>query len=241
MKKTFLIVMLCCIASVSAFAQTTTKVVKGAVIDKDGNPLPGAVVEATGGAESAVVDADGTFSIEVPIWLKSLTAKYAGMKDKKKKISGSDMIFEMKQNSAKWFASLIGSYACFGDEIEDNYLSMGIMAGYIDNWGGYAKITLPVSQIVIRKKPNVSLGVIKSLSSASNIYLGIGYASIPEWDYYDDEYWYGPDDAFMIEFGTIFNLSKRINLNAGIVYCSEWDYNFECSRFELQLGLGFRF
>ncbi|WP_417471148.1 carboxypeptidase-like regulatory domain-containing protein, partial [Leyella stercorea] len=39
----------------------STRIIKGAVVDKNGNPLPGATVEATNGAESTTVDADGTF------------------------------------------------------------------------------------------------------------------------------------------------------------------------------------
>ena len=64
----------------------STKEVKGVVIDKNGNPLPGAKVQATGGAETAVTDADGTFNIEVSRWLKSLTATYPGMISKKAKL-----------------------------------------------------------------------------------------------------------------------------------------------------------
>ena len=52
MKNFFFILALCCLGCIGAIAQSTTKVVTGAVIDKNGNPLPGAIVEATGGAGS---------------------------------------------------------------------------------------------------------------------------------------------------------------------------------------------
>ena len=106
MKNFFFILAFCCLGSIGAIAQSTTKVVTGAVIDKNGNPLPGAIVEATGGAESTVVDADGTFSIEVPIWLKSLTTRYAGMKSKKKNLNGRDMIFLLRPDTDSWFINL---------------------------------------------------------------------------------------------------------------------------------------
>lgn len=58
--------------------QVTTKIITGKVVDKTGEPLPGALVSATGGAETVATEADGTFTIEVPVWLKNLTASYAG-------------------------------------------------------------------------------------------------------------------------------------------------------------------
>lgn len=86
--------MFACVLSMSAMAQAT-RTIKGAVIDRTGNPLPGATVEAKGGAESTTTDADGTFSMEVPIWLKSATAKYSGYKDQTKKVGMGDLLFEM--------------------------------------------------------------------------------------------------------------------------------------------------
>lgn len=236
MKKTFLLIMLCCLASINVIAQTT-KVVKGAVIDKNGNPLPGAVVEATGGAENTVVDADGTFSIEVPVWLKSLTAKYAGMKDKKKNINGNNMVFEMRPNSSNLFANLVTSYACFGDDVEENYWRLGVMGGYMDNWGGYAKLMFPLAD-GCEKIPSVSLGVIKRISKDTNIYLGAGYASVPDYCYYCEEY-EDSEDALMLELGAIFILSDKINMNAGFVYNTDDEFN--CNSFEIQLGIGYKF
>lgn len=239
MKKTFLLIMLCCMASISVIAQNT-KIVKGAVIDKNGNPLPGAVVEATGGAENAVVDADGTFSIEVPVWLKSLTAKYAGMKDKKKNINGNNLIFEMRPNSGRWFVNLVGSYACFGDGVEENYWRLGLMGGYMGNWGGYAKLMFPFADDS-EKTPSVSLGVIKRLDPTANIYLGVGYAHIPHYCYYCDEYEYS-EDALLLEIGTIVNLSDKINMNVGFIYNTDTPFeDFNCESFEVQLGIGYRF
>lgn len=74
----------------------TTRVVTGAVIDKYGNPIPEARVEATGGAENTLTNADGTFSIEVSQWLKSLTVSYPGMGKVVKKIKpGKEILFKM--------------------------------------------------------------------------------------------------------------------------------------------------
>lgn len=229
--KKILFVMLCCMASICVFAQsTTTKVVNGAVIDKNGNPLPGAVVEATGGAESTVVDADGTFSIEVPVWLKSLTARYAGMEDNKKKIKNKNMIFQMEPKQGSWFVNIVGGY-----EFSDEFYRAGIMAGYIKNWGAYIKV-MPCIYSDEVFKPSISIGGIKRLTNHINVFLGVGYAAIPdtwEWDRWGDKYVY---DCMMAETGFIFNINK-FNVNIGIVY----DYSGIIEGLEAQVGFGIRF
>ena len=83
--KNLLFVIILAVMSITTIAQT--RIVKGFVIDKDGNLLPGVKVEATNGAESTVTDADGSFQLEVSQWLKSITATYPGMKTYKLNIA----------------------------------------------------------------------------------------------------------------------------------------------------------
>lgn len=231
MKKSVLMILLCCLASVSVMAQST-KEIKGAVIDKNGNPLPGAVVEATGGAESATVDADGTFSMEVPVWLKKVTARYAGMESKTKKIKNGDILFELSPKKNKWFVSLVGSY----DFISTEMGRIGVMAGYVRSWGGYVKVAptiIPGDGIDL---PAITAGVVKSLSNTVNLYLGLGLMPYLDEDKYD--YWWEP--GLGIELGTIINLSDRFNLTAG-VGLSDLNYTHRIFCVELQLGFGVRF
>lgn len=130
-KNLMLMTLVICALGVDA---QNTKVITGAVIDKNGNPLPNALVEATGGAESVSTDADGSFRIEVPIWLKSLTARYAGFPDKQIKLDGrSQVIFEMKQKKGSWFLNATGAVIIGEDE---TYGGVGLMAGYLGKWGG---------------------------------------------------------------------------------------------------------
>lgn len=97
-------------ATVMAFGQTT-KIVKGVVIDKNGNPLPGATIEATGGSESTESATDGTFSIEVSRWLVSLTCSYPGIGKKTVKLDkeNKELVIKMKgERSMAAFASALG-------------------------------------------------------------------------------------------------------------------------------------
>lgn len=199
-----------CVLSVSA---QNTKVITGAVIDKNGNPLPNALVEATGGAESVTTDADGSFRIEVPVWLKSLTAKYAGLQDKKIKLNhNNQIIFEMKPKTGWWFLNAAYS-ANFGD---GEFNRVGLMGGYLGNWGGYAKVMFAVD--ADNAVPAVTAGVIKQVSNPIFLYLGAGYAPaiFKHWDYYYNDDWHWCDDgaSCMLDFGAIFKFN-HFNFNVG--------------------------
>ncbi len=262
MKRIFFMLLFCSTLCAGMMAQST-RVITGAVIDKNGNPLPGALVEATGGAESTVVDADGTFSIEVPIWLKSLTAKYSGFKDKKMNIDSSDLLFEMKKHAfipkyeSGWFANLVVSYTAnsHADLNGADAMRAGVMAGYLGNWGGYIKL-MPSFDEECDGIPAVTVGVTKRIIDQLHIYAGVGYAPV-RWgcsssydDYCNDEfehpyYYYGyywndyvvhKQDGYMFDLGFIIRPSERFNLNIGCSYA--YSYNYEI---EPHIGLGYCF
>lgn len=219
-----LMALVICVLGVNA---QNTKVITGAVIDKNGNPLPNALVEATGGAESVSTDADGSFRIEVPIWLKSLTARYAGFPDKVIKLDGkSQVIFEMKEKTGGWFLNFAGSvdvnhYATRG--------GAGVMGGYIGNWGGYAKIVMPFYAIV----PSFTAGAIKRIYKPFHWYLGVGYTQVEGEDYYESDI----EDGVMFETGAIFKIHK-IDFSVGYAFST----SFCCYESnQLQLSVGYCF
>ena len=211
--------------SITASAQTT-RVIKGAVIDKNGNPLPGATVTATGGSEVTTVDADGSFSMEVPVWLKSATAQYAGMKNKKVKIKDGDVIFRMtsKQDS-QWF--LVGNYClCVGDGEVLGHMG-GLMGGKLAKWGWYGKFNVGQSHYYEYKSYysymsdvsssysevnelqfNITFGVTKRIVNSLHCYLGIGPGFVPE--AYDDS-----GIGAVPEFGLIGKIKNHFLIHAG--------------------------
>ena len=232
MKKLMLIALLgLCAAATPAQTVQSTKTVQGAVIDRNGNPLPGAVVEATGGAESTTVDADGTFSLEVPFWLKSLTVRYAGYPQRKKKATPYMMVV-MKDGG--WFLNLTGSVV-----FERNYDNgrLGLMAGYLGSWGGYLKVTPTLLTYGI---PAVTAGVTKRLAQPCHLYLGAGFALVG----YDDYYGYYYDDVHsyypgaMFDIGFLFPIKRRLVLNLG--YSVSIDPDGYCNH-DLQFGIGIKF
>lgn len=215
--------------SITASAQTT-RVIKGAVIDKNGNPLPGATVTATGGSEITTVDADGSFSLEVPVWLKSATAQYAGMKNKKVKIKNGDVIFRMtSKQDRQWF--LVGNYSlCVGDGEVLGHMG-GLMGGLLGKWGWYGKFNVGQSwyyddyyyssyynlnyddfDIDDYKRTefqfNVTFGVTKRIVNSLHCYLGIGPGFVPE--AYDDS-----GIGAVPEFGLIGKIKNHFLIHAG--------------------------
>lgn len=241
--KKLLFLMTIVICALGASAQNT-KVITGAVIDKNGNPLPNALVEATGGAESVTTDADGSFRIEVPIWLKSLTAKYAGLQDKKIKLNhNNQIIFEMKPKTGSWF--LDATYAINFNDM--TFSSIGLMGGYLGNWGGYARVMLPFGDRIDNRTPSATAGVIKQVAKPLYLYLGAGFAHV--WGegssyyyshYYDTyEYYYYSDyeSGGMFEAGAIFKFNK-VNFSVGYSFSS----SFCCyTNHSIQLSVGYCF
>ena len=222
MKKTFFLLAACLVCSLAAMAQTT-KVVTGAVIDEYGNPLPGATVAVPKGANSAVVDADGTYSIELPVWSNTLVATYAGMWDKKMKIAGSEVIFRMKPQKGQWFINAIGEYDFYGGGP-----FVGLMGGYLGKWGGYLKVTLNL----VEDLPAVTAGVTKRLCDWLHLYLGVGaapYIYICDWcgTTHDDGY------RFAMDFGFMIKPIKHFNINVG-TFAGE-------DIMGIQVGLGYSF
>ena len=243
MKHFILTLALICLGSMSALAQST-RVVKGAVVDKNGNPLPGAVVEATGGAESAVVDADGTYAIEVPIWLNSLTAKYAGMQTKKIKLDhDGDIIFRLRTQIADkgWFVNAVGATSFF-DAYEGSGFAgrLGLMGGYICNWGGYVKVTPTFGDGTDAcGLPAATIGVIKRIVGPAHIYVGLGYAPVSGDDDYYNGYYYYPDyeSGMMVDFGFMFKFN-HIVANVGYSYSNSFCCNVN---HDLHFGVGYCF
>lgn len=240
MKKIVLSLLLVGVATMT-MAQAT-KTVKGAVIDLNGNPLPGAKVEATGGAENTVTDADGTFSIEVSQWLKSLSVTYPGMIKKKMSIKGDDrdLIFTMKEQCNYWFVNAIAQY-------NDGCLGAGAMFGQLKKWGWYGKAVMDFTYIENSidggsyYAPTISAGIIKRVSKSFYMYLGGGYTNL--YDYYGYGYGYGYNhtnrySAALLEVGAIHHL-KHLSLNYGVgIATDDFDTNVGIN---FHLGIGYSF
>lgn len=252
--KRFFVLLLCCVACLGAMSQIqTTKVVKGVVIDKYGNPLPGAVVEATGGAESTYVDADGTFSLEVPVWLKSLTAKYAGMSDKRRKITDDELlVFEMHKSRKAMFVNAVVSALAVNDYCSHSFQSednrAGLMIGSLGDWGWYVKVLLDTYDVDLESVA-VTVGFTKGVTKNLYLYSGFGIATIEDFSLSDKAhscYEHGvyhchnhSQSGFMVDCGLMANFLKYINLNLGFSLCTDRAFGYFAA--EPVVGIGITF
>lgn len=261
MRKLFL--MFAVVAMSMAASAQSTRVIKGAVIDKNGNPLPGATVEATGGSEVTTVDADGTFSMEVPAWLKKATARYAGMRDNTMKVKDGDMLFKMKNGSKKqWY--LMANYShSFGDYSSAN--TGGVMFGTLNKWGWYVKINAgkmsgtrsyessrpvwngsdiyyePYTETYDRSEVvgNLTVGVSKRIIKPLHAYVGFGVGSVAY------EYWrygnrrVGSDFGLLPEIGLIGHFFNHLVVNFS--YSPSVALDCDGVSHTIQVGAGYAF
>ena len=245
--KKLVLFLTCVFIAVSVSAQTeTTGVIKGAVIDKNGNPLPGATVSATDGAETTLVESDGSFVLEVPVWLKSVTASYPGLSSKKKKVDfNNPMVIKLRKKNFTGFLNFVGGLNIIPTSSPlKTECWLGVMGGIIGNWGGYAKIQLPINPA----NENGDLLIIGVLGANKHIYksiyayLGIGYGHVS--DAYDDYDYYGNGknridftDGMAIDGGFLFKLSKHFDMTAGLTITTD----FGIANYMPSISLGYVF
>lgn len=232
MRKFLMMITMMLVIGVTAIAQTsTTTVIHGAVVDKNGNPLPGAVVSATGGAETALVEADGTFTMEIPIWLKSVTASYPGYGSKKKKpVFDKDMVFTLgRKEPMKAFLNIVGAVPIADGEVTGG---VGIMAGALDDWGFYGKVVFPLWHNTINvgenrvKSLQVTIGGIRHIYKSFYLSLGIGYGGTVHdmWNYDHHQSEVVSDPGMAFEIGAIFRIGKHFDLSIGYTQTLGFEY-----------------
>ena len=254
MKKVFFMLALA-LTSTAAMAQST-RIIKGAVVDKNGNPLPGATVEATNGAESTTVDADGTFSLEVSRWLNTATARYAGMRKKTLEVQDGDMVFRLSPKyEMDWFLNVVSGVVTMeryarNTNVPNTTYSLGLMGGFLGkNWGGYTKLLWPPNSSFASEPavPTVTIGATKRVFSFMHAYAGAGYGKVnvvygetlkipssdEELSYYDS--W--NKDAMAFDLGAIFRVKKHISANVGISCVTDFDQ----TNFYFSAGVGYVF
>ena len=197
---------------------TRTRTVHGVVIDKKGYPVVGAKVMGTGVAESTEVAYDGTFSLQVPEWLKSITVEHEDFADKKMKIHDGEMLVKMR--GTRWFLNPVYSFSIL-PEFDEVLCRIGVMFGTINNWGWYVKYIVGFADY---GEPALTAGVTKRISKSTYLYAGLGYAAVRYEDYhyyynsggyYRDYYEYHNTGGFMFDFGAIIKLSNHFNINLG--------------------------
>ena len=90
-----ILVTLCAVVTFLCSAQNN-RVVNGVVFTVDGTPMSGAVLRPIGTQLSCTTNADGTFRIQVPYYVKMVEAYAEGFLPMQVEIDGSYMVFKLK-------------------------------------------------------------------------------------------------------------------------------------------------
>ena len=218
------------------------KTISGIVIDKNGYPIAGATVQATGGKESATVAEDGSFSFTVPETLESITAKHKGFMTIKHKIrlgKEENMVLRLRKET-RWF---INAFFLGGLNPECEAVGCGLMFGQtLNNWGWYAKSSMDF--YVYDPLPSITAGFTKRLANLLHLYAGLGYIRYE----FDDNYYYIHNyeykeyeqyNSMMLDLGLIIKSHKNFNINVGTSLFT--DFFDECFGFTANIGVGVSF
>lgn len=211
--KRLMAMLLCVVMAIGAALAQDSKTITGIVVDQNGNPIAGAEVIAAGGGITAITDADGSFTMDVPVLLKKVIASYPGSYDETVSISDiSRLVITLTQKKPlSGFLSFIGSAGFGSYEVENirhnNHLAYGagLMGGQLGNWGWYLKGMY--NGIGSYSGGMMTAGATKQIGkSSSHVYLGAGLSSY-------DGYW-GP----AVDFGAIIKIGKNFNIITGLNY-----------------------
>lgn len=220
-------------------------IVKGTVVDKDGNPIPGVKVEIKGGTESTITELDGTFVLETANPAKKVTVHYAGMQSKDQKIK-PDMVIKM-YNANWWNAKpekyswIISVQAAFPESGVSNP-SLGLMIGRVKTLGWYVKgvyskgestdcdyISYPEESDMVsywttgkdkRSYYVATAGILLRLGCPIHVYAGAGYANRQvAWELADGTYAKNLDysyDGLAVDCGLMLKFGK-FSINGGVL------------------------
>lgn len=236
MKRITLLSLLLVAATLALRAQ---HVVTGTVVDRDGNPIPGAKVEIVGSTESTITELDGTFSLTTQkADARKVRVQYGGMLARTKKIEPG-MVVKLRESS--WWTEKPERMAWFAGvqiglpDSEDIVPAYGLMVGQVKQWGWYVRgfySKMPDTHgIIIRDEHgwftgktdqgywSVTAGGMVRLWSPFHFYAGLGYSKrTVAWQRADGSYAKYDDDSYYgmaLDLGFMLKV-KRIFVNAGL-------------------------
>jgi len=106
MKKILIIFVLAVVTSVIALAQTVQ--IRGTVTNsEDGLGMPGVMVSVKGTMVGTLTDADGNYSLNVPVGSKTLVLSYVGMKKQEIDITGKNSVFAIMEPDTQMMDEIV--------------------------------------------------------------------------------------------------------------------------------------
>lgn len=181
-KKVLLMSCLLCSGIQLASAQN---VLKGRVVDHQGNPISGAKVENAKGSEQTTTDMNGQFSLETEGNVKKVNVYYMGMQTAHKKAK-PDML--VKMGGINWWKQKPDKYSWFfGPQVSitSSYgePSFGFIFGRLKNWGWYVKADVKNPSDIGKENNSIggSWGSFDEMVSKEHTFDGKPKSSVNRW------------------------------------------------------------
>lgn len=237
---------------------------KGKVVDRQGNPISGAKVENANGKEQTTTDMKGNFTLETTLPVKKVDVHYMGLNTAHKKAK-QDIVVKMSQttwwnkrpNKYKW---LVGLDMVVPDN-EGFNPAFGFMIGRVKTIGWYVKGVYHKAEtndddFVFRdgdyvyanewftgeKKSgywSAVAGVLVRLGCPFHFYAGVGYVDRQvAWEGASGKFYEYEEDSYdglAVDAGIMLDI-ERVFLNAGFQTCPN---KYEGLAFNVGIGVSF--
>lgn len=230
--------------------------VYGTVVDKNGEPLPGAKVSIIGQSHSAFTDIDGRFNIKCQAGAKKIRVSYPKLRDVKRKIH-PDMSISIGRSwrqvpeRYQWFFGpsigvgvakanmeiiLPSQYGPHRDAYDKTHFgsNISIMTGRVKAVGWYLKGFFTPDLNRTYSSEGIIIGGMLRLGCPLHLYIGGGasntkFSKVPSKFSYDTF-------SYQVDMGLLFRLRDNIGINCSMNIGTEKKGNYLTGSF-LNLGL----
>lgn len=251
--------MLLCLMLASFSYLAAQNVVKGTVVDTDGNPIPGVKVEIVGSAESVLTELDGTFELQSETPVRKIRVVYSGMQTKVASVK-PDMVIKMSKTNwwnrtPEKYSWIVSPQVVFPESSTSNP-AFGLMVARVKELGFYAKFVYSPSESTdgdYEAKDGIypwttgkdkrsymagTVGVMYRLKCPVHLYAGVGYVDRKvAWQISDGTYRKNTEYSYsglVLDYGLMLRCG-RFTLNGGTLM------DFKELDFTANIGIGFSF
>lgn len=254
------IALLLCLMLTSFSYMIAQDAVRGKVIDRDGNPIPGVKVEIVGKPISVITEIDGSFTIPTDQPLQEIRVVYSGMQTKVLKAT-PDMVITMFKTT--WWNRVPDKYSWIispqfvAPDNGASNLSYGLMVARVKTFGYYAKFVIshihnPIFNYIHplhidswttgkdrRAYVAGTAGVMYRLKSAVHAYAGLGYVNRQvAWQIADESWLKNTEYSYsgvVLDYGLLLRCG-HFTVNGGAMMSLSGGCNFAAN-----VGIGYSF
>lgn len=231
----------------SGFAMSAQNIVNGTVIDKGGNPIASAKVEAVGTDKSCLTNLDGTFSLEIPQNADRLKIDYLGMKAKL--VKAEQGLTVTLREASRWsgvydeYQNVMSIQGLLPSNFQYDTPAVGFTFGRVKEAGWYLKALWTMNNVKANYAAVIAGGMIR-LGCPVYLYLGGGICSreiahnLTDGNYYKDTRYPINSIGYAVDAGLMLRINDFF-INAGTIINFSDHFSGNISPASLNIGVGF--